>query len=90
MPFAAGDRQQTIELFWNGQSLGEIAFTGVEPQPIQFAIPAEVVTGALDQLTFQFGYALSPYEVTQGQSADQRSLAVWFINMRFVPLTASQ
>jgi hypothetical protein len=85
MPFAAEDRQQTIELFWNSQTVGEVAFTGVEPQQLQFAIPAEVVTGELDQLTFQFGYAISPFEVTQGQSADQRFLAVWFINMQFVP-----
>ena len=83
MPFPVEGLTQRVALLWNGVSVGEQTLVGDKVQKLTFEIPASLVSGELETLSFRFAYARSPHEVSGGQSPDRRPLAVWFATLRF-------
>ncbi len=78
--------RQTIRVFWNGTPLQDLAFEGCRSQTFSLSLPARLVSGDVDQLTFRYGYATSPFEASGGSDGDRRQLAVGFTRLRFEPL----
>ncbi|RMF28537.1 MAG: hypothetical protein D6759_15590, partial [Chloroflexi bacterium] len=79
------DARQTIRVLWNGTPLQEVDFEGCHPQVFNVVLPAGLVSGGVDQLTFRYGYAVSPFEASGGSDGDRRQLAVGFTRLQFEP-----
>jgi hypothetical protein len=79
-PFQASDGcWQSLSLSWNGQDLGEQEFVGCDPQTLTFAAPASAITEGMNTLRWGYGRTHAPAETDA--SADQRQLAVGFLNL---------
>lgn len=81
----APDARQSVEVLWNGATLGDFQFAGCEHQTLEVNVPASAVTGQVDRVSFRYAYAVSPLEATGGANGDARLLAVGFTGMRFEP-----
>jgi hypothetical protein len=83
--FVAG-RQQSIKVYYNNTPVGHYEFPegAQDPQQFSFQVPKSLISGQLDVIKFEYGYAVSPQEL--GASNDERQLAVGFIRARFSPL----
>jgi hypothetical protein len=81
MPFAVAGRQQSIRPIWNGLPLSQQVFQDEGLVSFDWLIPAELVAAQLNKVALQFDYAVSPREATGGESPDERTLAVWLVEM---------
>ena len=79
------DAHQSMTVFWNHTRLAELDMNDCAPQMLEVEVPAAMVSGGVDQITFRYAYAASPFESTGGISGDQRLLAVGFTAVQFEP-----
>jgi hypothetical protein len=75
------DKQQTMEVLWNGTSVGSWAVpAGGNWSEQKFEIPKSIVRRGINEVELRYAYAVSPLEL--GLSGDHRRLSVRFRKMK--------
>lgn len=77
-PFCVADRHQNITIHINGSYVESYRWDECEIRQINILIPASLIEQGWNSLTFTYDYAVSPAEITKGQSRDTRSLSTAF------------
>ncbi len=77
-PFCVPGRRQEISVWVNGERIAEHRWGNCDYWEGEVQIPAAVVKRGWNRVTFEYAYAMSPFEVTQGQNGDRRMLSVGF------------
>jgi hypothetical protein len=77
-PFCVLGRQQSITIRANGQVVTTHEWKTCDDWQAEVVIPAALVKVGWNDLSFEYGYAVSPAEVTDGENPDPRLLAVGF------------
>lgn len=78
-PLCVPGQHQQISIQVNGKQVGSYQWEECELWEAEIPIPASVVKIGWNELSFQYAYAKTPAEVTQGQNLDPRHLSVGFI-----------
>jgi len=65
----------------NGWEMARYRWHECELWEGEILIPASVVRIGWNEVSFDYAYALSPAEVTQGQNGDRRMLSVGFTRL---------
>jgi len=84
LPFCAPGRYQAVTIKINGQMLTHHQWQGCETWEEDVAIPSSFVKSGWNQLTFEYGYAVSPSDVTGGMNPDLRLLSVGFVKLEVI------
>ncbi len=77
-PFCVPRRHQEMSIWVNGERVGEHRWENCDYWEGEVQIPVSVVKRGWNRVTFEYAYAMSPFEVTQGQNGDRRMLSVGF------------
>lgn len=84
-PLCVSGRRQEVELWVNGHLWQRIGFRTCDPIEFREMLPQEWLHRH-NLLTFRYAYALSPAEIPDLQSGDQRRLSVGFVRLRIEPV----
>ncbi|MDW8064566.1 MAG: hypothetical protein RMK32_02905 [Anaerolineae bacterium] len=77
-PLCVPVQRQQISITVNGEKIGSYQWEECELWETEIPIPKSVVRIGWNEIVFQYAYARSPAEVTQGQNPDSRILSVGF------------
>ncbi len=80
-----GWRQQLI-IFINQRLLSSYEWDRCEARELAIGIPSAFIRRGANELTFKYGYAVRPVEVTSGQNPDSRLLSVGFSRLEILAL----
>lgn len=84
-PLCISGEHQGMRVKVNGYHLFEHLWGDCELWDGKITIPASLVKKGLNEITFEFKYAMSPAEITYGQNPDPRKLAAGFKKLRIEP-----
>ncbi len=77
-PFCVPDQHQRMSVFVNGKKIAEHLWEDCEHWEGTIPIPATIIRAGWNTFTFEYAYAIRPYELTRGEQVDHRALAVGF------------
>lgn len=80
-PLCVPGRRQKITIKVNGQALASHPWQACETWAEDLLIPSSFIEVGWNQLTFEYDYALSPFEVTGGTNPDTRLLGIGFVRL---------
>lgn len=76
---------QAMRVLWNGRRLDTVEFEACELQTFSITVPRNFLShNDINEITFHYRYAQSPYEVSGGIDGDRRPLAVGFTKIEFI------
>ncbi len=81
-PLCISGEHQVMRVKVNGYNLFEHLWEDCELWEGKITISASLVKEGLNEIVFEFKYAISPAKITQGQNPDTRKLAVGFKKLR--------
>lgn len=77
-PHCIPDARQSLEVAMNGRHVAFHKWQACEKWHGQISIPAEIVKIGWNEMSFVYGYASRPAEVTGGENPDMRNLSLGF------------
>jgi len=77
-PFCVPAEHQKITVKVNSQEITTYNWENCEVWKSEVMIPAPIVKPGLNEIVLEYGYAISPAEITNGANPDPRKLAVGF------------
>jgi len=80
-PLCAPYQHQQLTVKVNGESVSSYQWENCETMEVDLLIPASLIAMGWNQITFEYAYALTPAEVTEGQNVDFRLLGVGFVKL---------
>lgn len=80
-PLCVPDRQQQLLIKLNGREVAFHRWEDCEVWEEEVLLPRPMVRRGWNELTFEYAYALSPFEVTRGENSDKRALSVGFLRL---------
>lgn len=84
-PQCVPEKQQSVSIQVNEVTLATHQWEACEPWSTQIVIPADLVEPGMNDLAFEYAYAASPNDVTEGENPDLRQLSVGFTILQFTP-----
>ena len=83
-PLCVPGRRQWISIRVNGREIVTHQWENCELWEEELHLPASFIREGWNELVFEYGYAFSPAEITQGENPDPRILSVGFTKMEVV------
>lgn len=83
-PHCVTGQTQSLIVKANGRVLGSYDWRECEDWQAEFLIPGDIIDVGWNNLTFEYGFGLSPAELTGGANPDSRQLAVGFTQLQLV------
>jgi len=80
-PLCASDQYQQLTVRVNGERLASYQWEDCETMEVDLLIPGSVIRAGWNQTAFEYAYALTPAEVTDGRNPDFRLLGVGFVKL---------
>ncbi len=80
-PLCVPQQHQRLTVKVNGEKVSSYQWEDCETLAQDLLIPASMIEAGWNQITFEYAYALTPAEVTNGQNPDARLLGVGFVTL---------
>ncbi len=86
-PYCVPGKRQRMKIVINGHTISTYEWSACDQRKFALEIPAAIVQRGVNEILFQYGYAVRPVEITGGQNPDARLLSVGFtrLEIQFLP-----